>query len=159
MPELDVRIVKLDPIRVASAYGFGPGPEPIAWDKLTAYMKETNLLNDGQPHRFFGFNNPDPSPGSPNYGYEQWVTVGPDAAPGKEVEIKEFGGGLYAVTRSTLAQITETWQALFAWRERSNHPFGRHQWLEEAIHFDPMTPVDAQGPENMVFDLYMPITE
>lgn len=159
MPELDVRIVKLEPIRVASAYGFGPGPEPIAWEKLTAYMKETSLLNDGQEHRFFGFNNPDPSPGSPNYGYEQWVTVGPDAGPGKDVEIKEFGGGLYAVTRSNLAQITETWHKLFAWREQSGHPFGRHQWLEEALNFHPDKTVDEIGPENLFFDLYMPITE
>jgi effector-binding domain-containing protein len=34
MSEIDVRIVKLEPMQVASAYGFGEEPEYIAWGKL-----------------------------------------------------------------------------------------------------------------------------
>ena len=34
MSELDVRIVKLEPMRVASAHGFGTNPEEQAWDKI-----------------------------------------------------------------------------------------------------------------------------
>ena len=30
MTELDVRIVRIDPIRVAASYGYGSGPEGIA---------------------------------------------------------------------------------------------------------------------------------
>jgi DNA gyrase inhibitor GyrI len=159
MKELEVRIHSLEPLRVAAAHGFGQGPEPIAWEKLTAYIRKTGLLSDGQPHRFFGFNNPDPSPGSPNYGYEQWVTVGPEAQGEGEVKVKEFGGGLYAVTRTSLAEITETWQAFFAWLEGTAYRFGSQQWLEEAINFDLDQTVDQQGPENLILDLYMPITE
>jgi DNA gyrase inhibitor GyrI len=156
---LDVRIVKLDPMRVAAAHGFGAGPEPIAWDKLKAYMQYTHLMEDGQTHRFFGFNNPEPSPGSPNYGYEQWVTVGPDAQPEGEIQVKEFEGGLYAVTKTNLAEIGQTWQALFAWRERSPYHFGSQQWLEEVMTWDPIRTHDEMGPENVWIDLYMPIAE
>lgn len=157
MSELNVRIVKLDPMRVAVSHGFGEGPESIAWDKIKAYVLKTGLLNDGQPHRFFGFNNPDPAPGSPNYGYEQWVTVGPDAQPDADIRMKEFDGGLYAVTRTSLAEITQTWHSLIAWRERSPYKYAGHQWLEEALNWNPDQTVDAMGPENVMLDLYMPV--
>ncbi len=35
MSDNNVRIVKLEPQRVAVSYGFGSGPEGIAWEKLT----------------------------------------------------------------------------------------------------------------------------
>jgi hypothetical protein len=40
---------------------------------MKAWAEAHNLL--GKPHRLFGYNNPDPSPGSPNYGYDVWLTV------------------------------------------------------------------------------------
>ena len=70
MEPIEVHIVQLAPMRVASAHGFGASPETLAWDKLTTWAKERGLWQDAAPRRFFGFNNPDPSPGSPNYGYE-----------------------------------------------------------------------------------------
>jgi hypothetical protein len=76
MSELNMRIVKLDAMRVASAQGFGENPEEQAWEKLLAWAEPQGLLADQDAVRFFGFNNPNPSPGSPNYGYDQWVTVG-----------------------------------------------------------------------------------
>ena len=33
MSDLDVRIVKLEPVRVASFHGFGESPEDEAWNK------------------------------------------------------------------------------------------------------------------------------
>ena len=77
MSDLDVRIVKLEPVRVASFHGFGESPEDEAWNKLVAWAKPKGLLHDPQHHRIYGFNNPNPSPGSPNYGYEFWMAVGP----------------------------------------------------------------------------------
>ena len=82
MDQPDFRIVQLEPLRVASAHGFGEGPETLAWDKLTAWARERGLWQDGTSRRFFGFNNPDPSPGSPNYGYETWMTVGSEVELG-----------------------------------------------------------------------------
>jgi DNA gyrase inhibitor GyrI len=154
MEELSVRIVRLAPMRVASAYGFGPSPEGIAWQNLLDWAKAGGLLDVAPAPRFFGFNNPSPSAGSPNYGYEQWMTVGPDVAGGAGVELKDFAGGLYAVTRcENLLTITDTWHRLATWCEGSPYVMGQHQWLEESY-----TP-DVARLEDYVFDLYLPIAE
>ncbi len=158
MAELEVRIVKLEPIHVASAHGFGQEPENLAWEKLVAWSKPKGFLNDLKQHRIFGFNNPNPSPGSPNYGYEFWMVVGRDVKPEGEIEIKDFPGGLYAVTRCDVGDnpgesIPETWKKLVMWREDSKYKAANHQWLEEHI--------SGQGVPNdrFVLDLYMPISE
>jgi len=153
MSEIEVRIVTLEPMRVASAYGFGEQPEEQAWSKLLTWAKSQEY-EDLSQYRFFGFNNPNPSPGSPNYGYEQWMTVGPQVEGDDEIEIKDFQGGLYAVTRSQgLQNISENWQKLVVWREDSKYKEAHHQWLEECF-----TPL-AERLEDFVFDLYAPIVE
>ena len=153
MSEIEVRIVTLEPMRVASAYGFGEQPEEQAWSKLLTWAKSQGY-EDLSQHRFFGFNNPNPSPGSPNYGYEQWMTVGPEAEGDDEIEIKEFQGGFYAVTRSEgLQNISENWQRLVIWREDTKYREAHHQWLEECF-----TPL-AERLEDFVFDLCAPIVE
>lgn len=154
----DVRIVTLPPMRVAMTYGFGPGPEMIAWEKMNEFLRLSGLMTDGQPHRFLGFNNPSPAPGSPNYGYEQWVTVSPDTTPQGEAKIKAFDGGLYAVMRCRLDVIGDVWQQLVAWRESSPYRQGSHQWLEEALN----PPIHNDGeidPSEMELDLYLPIAK
>jgi DNA gyrase inhibitor GyrI len=152
MSDLPVRIVKLEPMLVASAYGFGEEPEMQAWDTLLSWARSKGMnLKD---HRFFGFNNPNPSPGSPNYGYEQWMTVNPEEEPAEGIEIKEFSGGLYGVTRCEGVQhITEIWMQLAIWREESKYQEAGHQWLEECF-----TP-EATQLEEYVFDLYAPIAD
>jgi DNA gyrase inhibitor GyrI len=153
MSENKVRIITLEPMRVASAHGFGTEPEGIAWDKILAFVAEKGL-KEVQGTRYFGFNNPNPAPGSPNYGYEQWVTVAPDVEATTDVEIKAFTGGLYAVLRCKgVEQIGQAWQQLTGWAENSNYQRSHHQWLEEVL-----TPPPT--PENeFVFDLYMPIAK
>lgn len=150
MGELEVRIVKLEPMRVASAYGFGTSPEEEAQSKLFAWAQANNLLNDDV--RFFGFNNPNPSPGSPNYGYEQWMTVGPNVEPEGEIRIQDFAGGLYVVTRCKLPEIGRAWRQLVEWCEDSEHTWIMTiQCLEEGLS-PPGTPF-----EDIVMDLYLPI--
>lgn len=154
MDEIDVRIVRVEPQRVAASYGFGSGPEDIAWKKMDSFVQEKKLMEDGAVHRFFGFNNPSPTPGSPNYGYEQWVTIGPDVTPSGDIQIKDFEGGLYAVTRCQLQNITEVWHKLAIWREKSPYRAGSHQWLEECLK----PPINGQGIEiTFELDLYIPI--
>jgi DNA gyrase inhibitor GyrI len=154
MTELDVKIVKLEPMRVASTYGFGPGPELVARDKLIAWAKPKGLLDNPGEHRIFGFNNPNPSHGSPNYGYEFWIAVGPEVEPEGEVRIEEFMGGLYAVTRCVgVLTISDTWNRLFQWLVDSRYNLAGHQWLEE--HIDPF----PASEEEMTLDLYAPIAE
>ena len=148
----DVKIVQLAPMRVASALGFGESPEEEAWETILAFAEARNLLAGPEIRRFFGFNNPSPAVGSPNYGYEQWMTVGPKVTGDERVEIKAFAGGLYAVTRCLgIPAIGETWRRLALWREDSPYRPAHHQWLEEALT-PPRTPV-----EDMVLDLYLPV--
>jgi DNA gyrase inhibitor GyrI len=156
MNELQVRIVHLEPMRVASVHGYGPSPEGVAWSKLFAWAKPKGLLDDYKERRIFGFNNPNPSPGSPNYGYEFWITVGPELEPEGEVHIQDFRGGLYAVTRCQgVENIGPTWQKLVEWLAHSKYEHARHQWLEE--HIGPA--IEHEDPSKLTLDLYAPIAE
>ncbi len=152
MNTLDVRIVTLDPMRVASVLGFGPSPEAVAWEKLAGWAGPRGLLAGPDRPRIFGFNNPSPSPASPNYGYEFWIEVGPGVDTDDQVEVKQFGGGLYAVTRCQgVETITDTWKLLVAWLAASPYRQASHQWLEEHI-----SGADV-ALEELTLDLYAPI--
>ena len=156
MNTLDVRLVTLAPLRVASFYGFGPSPALAAWEKLMAWSRPKGLLDGPEQARIFGFNNPNPSAGSPNSGYEFWIEVGPAVTVASEevaaVKNAAFAGGRYAVTRCQgVEAIPSTWQALVQWLADSSHQPGSHQWLEEHLG-----PVD-RPPEEWLFDLYAPI--
>ena len=154
MSKLDVRIVELEPLRVASAHAYSASPEDDAMKKLLAWAKPGGLLGDPEQYRVFGFDNPSPSPGSPNYGYELWITIGPDVEPEGEIKAKEFPGGLYAVTRCEVKNpwddIPTTWKRLVAWREDSKYRAAHHQWLEE--HLGPL-----EAASEFVLDFYLPI--
>ncbi len=153
MSKNDVRILTLEPMHIASAHGFGSEPEGIAWDKILAFVEEKGV-KDGDGTRYFGFNNPNPSPGSPNYGYEQWVTIAPEVEATADTEIKDFPGGMYAVLRCEgIENIGKVWQDLMAWSETSPYRRGKHQWLEEVLT-PPPTPFDK-----FILDLYLPIAE
>lgn len=154
MSELKVRIVKLEPTRVASVYGFGESPEGEVWEKLVAWAEPKGLLDDRERHRIFGFNNPNPSPGSPNYGYEFWIEVGSEVEPEKEVRIVDFPGGLYAVARCKgIPTIGKVWKQLVTWLEDSKYKHASRQWLEENL-----SPVGT-SPDELLMDLYLPIAE
>lgn len=157
MSNLDVRIVKLPPMRVACVNGFGESPEGMAFDKMKAWAEAHNLT--GKPHRLFGYNNPDPSPGSPNYGYDVWITVDGSVQADEEARIIDFPGGLYAVARIDVKNpwedIPGTWRELVKWREASQYRHGQHQWLEEHIGL-----LDEMGGDQpFTLDLHMPIVE
>jgi DNA gyrase inhibitor GyrI len=153
MNELAVRIVKLEPLRVASFHGFGPSPERLAAQKLAAWAGPRGYLADPARHRVFGFNNPNPSAGSPNYGYEFWIVVGPEVEGTEEVPVLEFGGGLYAVTRCQgVENIGPTWGRLVQWLTDSRYRHAEHQWLEENLN-----PGFTATDEELLLDLYAPI--
>ena len=153
MSQQEIKIVKLDPMRVASFHGFGSEPETMAWDKLSAWAKKKGL-EDGT-FRIFGFNNPDPTPGSPNYGYEFWITIGENVESDGEAEIKQFPGGLYAVAhcevKGDFEAIGRGWKAMITWLEDSPYKRASHQWMEEhpaSLDF---------VPEEFVLELFAPI--
>lgn len=157
MSKLDVRIVTLKPMTMASAYGFGSSPEGMAEDKMVAFLKANNLLEGyGTKRRHFGFNNPDPSAGSPNYGYEIWVEVERGIEPQGDIRIVTFFGGLYAVTRfENLDNIGRVWEELVKWRETSKYREAPQQCLQLENLLNPL----ETDPAKFVFELYQPIIE
>ena len=155
LTDIDVRLVEIEPMRVASIWGFGKEPELIAFAKLDKWARPRGIRENPDQHRIFGFNNPDPYPGTPNYGYEIWVEVGPEEEPVDDVRIIRFDGGLFAVARCEVPTgeydvIGATWKKLVAWREDSDYKWGHHQWLEQNITSD------RPGIE-FILDLHLPI--
>lgn len=154
--KLDVRIVKLVPVKVAYYRGYGVNPEREAWIPITEwlladakepyfkqfgtypdakellkYAEINNLYKPPKNRRYFGFDNPLRTEDNPEYGYEVWVTVNEGEKEDDKVKFKDFKGGLYAVTRAkkSTKSLIETWQKLFKWLETSGYKHGSHQWL------------------------------
>ncbi|NIM49048.1 MAG: hypothetical protein GTO22_07285 [Gemmatimonadales bacterium] len=157
MAGLDVHIVDLPPMRVATTRALGNSPEDEAWEKLRAWAEPRGLLDDLQRHPVYGYNNPPPVPGRPDYGYEFWIKVDPDAEPEGDVELKDFGGGRYAVTSCRLhgdpeGSVPEVWQKLLGWVESSGHTWRHTHELEGLLN--------PEAPhEQILLDLYLPIEE
>lgn len=155
--ELDVRIVSLEPMRVASVRAISKSPEVEAWTQMKTWSEKQGLLDNPEEHPVFGFNNPDPSPNKENYGYEFWIKIDPEIQPEGDIEVKEFTGGLYAVTTTRLIvnsdNIIPSWKKLAEWVNKSSkYDFGTHQYLEK--HINPRA-----SPEDLILDLYCPIKE
>ena len=156
MTRPDVRIMDLPPMRVASALGYGTEPENQAGKMIVAFARSIGLEPGDEGYRTFGSNNPNPTPGSPNYGYEMWLVVGPDVEARPPIEIKRIPGSKYAVTRFTgLSHIGNTWRELVAWFEDS--PYTKPpNWCTCLEHV--VNPTQTE-PEKWVFDLYLPIAD
>ena len=152
--EGEVRIVELPAMRVASTLGFGPHPEDQAVERIMRFARTVGLLPGGRGYRTFGFDNPSPSPGSPNYGYECWLVVGPDVEAEPPIVIKRVAAGKYAVTRCVgLQHIGQRWRALCVWVEDSPYrlPPNGGRCLEEFLN-----PAE-QDRSKWVIDLYIEI--
>jgi effector-binding domain-containing protein len=144
----------MDPMRVASVIGFGPSPEAQAAKKMRAFMAAKGLNWEGV--RWYGFNNPNPSPGSPNYGYEVWITVGPEVEGDGEVTIREIPARRYVMAHCDgLHRIGEDWKKLVLWLEQSRYRWPAHcsECLEHLL-----THPDRPEAE-YAFDLYLPIAD
>ena len=151
--ELHPRIITLDPMHVASFCVVGKDPEIKAFKLMSEWATKAGLMdNDGT--RYFGFDNPAPSSDRDEYGYEVWASPGIENADFDAVNVKEFAGGMYAVTRTSLTNIGQTWRELIAWREGSKYGEGKHQCLEEHLSL----PIGRSFNE-IEIDLYLPIAD
>jgi DNA gyrase inhibitor GyrI len=155
MPDLEVNIVRLEPMTVASSRAFGSSPESKAWDQLRAWAEPRGLLEDLEAHPVFGFNNPNPTPDTEEYGYEFWISIDLGEEPSGNIEIKDFAGGWYAVTFCRLTgdpNILESWKLLWAWVQNSEYKWLEAHGLEKLV--DPMAPEDE-----LELELFLPIEE
>lgn len=149
----DVRIIELKPMRVAYYCAKSSSPEKDAWDVMLEWAEE-NGVRDIATARYFGFNNPNPTEGNSVYGYEVWITV-PDGISGSgDIKVKEFSGGLYAVTSTFLYDIGERWNMLMKWIYDSDFECRKDICLEESI-----APNRKWHENNTQLDLFCPIKE
>jgi DNA-binding transcriptional MerR regulator len=147
-----VRIVELKPMRVANYRAVSASPEEEAWAVMNRWVEEAGLTRLATT-RYFGFDNPSPTPGKPEYGYEVWVTLPEGVEPPAPIQTKQFGGGLYAVTTATgIGEIFPTWQRLVAWlNAHDQYAPAQGICLEETV-----TPY-GWPIEKVQLDLYEPI--
>ncbi|PTY06174.1 hypothetical protein DB347_12035 [Opitutaceae bacterium EW11] len=151
-----LRIEKLPAMRVASVQATSTTPERDAWAKLEAWAAPLGLLNDLDRHPVFGFNNPRPRPNHPDHGYEFWIRVDPETAAAPGIALKDFPGGLFAVTRCRLVgdpagEIDHVWLDLWKSVQTGPYRWRQAQELEK--------PVDPRAPESeLCLDLYLPVT-
>ena len=150
-----VRIENLAPLRVASFRAVSSTPEQDAWDKLQRWAGPKGLLRDLSAHPVFGFNSPTPVRGDPEYGYEFWIGVGPDAQSEEGGEVKNFAGGLFAVTTCKLqddpqGRLRDVWTRLWEFSQS-----GLYRWRPTHELERPHNP--QARPEEMVLDLLLPI--
>lgn len=151
---ISVNIVRLEPMRVASAYGFGASPEELAWQKMVQWAGPKGFLNNIASHPIFGFNNPSPTPRNPRYGYEFWLKVGTDVEPEDDIRIGEFFGGMYAVTRCEAQGHPETnipacWRSLAEWCRNNRYRVGPNA-LERFLS-------SPEDPANLIMELCCPV--
>jgi len=149
-------------MRVVSFHAVSRSPELDGWAKMKSWAKPKDLLDNQEKNPVYGFNNPDPIPGKKEYGYEYWIRVEPDFES-DEVAVKDFPGGLFAVTFCNAKEDMEneffkekgyliTWKKLADWVNASKYSCGNAPCLEH--HLDCNVPEDE-----LVFDLYYPIKE
>jgi len=149
----DVKIVELPQMRVAACRATGKHPEIDAFKTLVAWAEKSGVPH-GDGARFFGFDNPRPSPDAAEYGYEIWLAVGPDVEASNGIVIREIPGGKYAVSRTVLSTIGQSWKDIVAWREARGYRESPRQCLEEHLEL----PIDISH-DAVTIDLYLPIEQ
>jgi len=161
MTEPKIRIVEHPSMKVISFHGFGQGPEDIAIAAMLEWV-EKHTFFEYKDVRCFGFNNPDPTPGSPNYGYEIWLTL-PDQLEISDAPVKTFSGGTYAVVHceGSMAEAEEfipsAWKSLMEWLENNKYQLGQHQWLEEHLGANGLLIPQMIKSGRLSLDLHLPI--
>jgi len=161
MHKFPVEIKSLPTMKVASVRAISQTPENDAKAILDKYIKKHNLMDDPESHPIFGFNNPDPTPGHKEYGYEFWIKIDSIAETEADVIIKEIPSALYVVKECNLFDesnseffkahgFLESWSQLSQWVKESDYQEGSHQGLEKALNH-------GAEFEDLQLELYMPI--
>jgi effector-binding domain-containing protein len=134
-----MQVVNVPESKAARFHAFSSSPEEEAWGRMMewaqahGFWKAGVMLEPDASARIYGYNNPNPSAGSPNYGYE-FLAVGPD--PDGAPDVVDFPGGRYVVVPfegDDPHGLPEAWRALVERAEREGHETGHHQWLERHL--------------------------
>jgi DNA gyrase inhibitor GyrI/DNA-binding HxlR family transcriptional regulator len=149
--EMEVKIVELKPMRVASFRAVSVSPEHDATEMLLRWATGKGYLNDLEKHPIYGFNNPNPTTGKKEYGYEFWIKVDEDYTE-EDINLKDVPGGRYAVTTCrNLSEIGELWRRLGNWVKENGYEYNKDAECLEKTHNI------AASDDQLVLDLYAPI--
>ncbi|BCZ46789.1 hypothetical protein psyc5s11_28560 [Clostridium gelidum] len=158
----DIKVLKkLETMRVAYYCYYGKHSEDNAFTVMREWINKTGMNINEQKLRIWGFDNPSPSEGHDEYGYEVCITIDEDIDVNDDkIKTKFLDGGLYAVigvkpdeNGEIGYEIMKAWKRFNNWLTDSKYIYGGHQWLEEHLGFD-----DNFNHIGGV-DLYMPIME
>ncbi|MCK5045797.1 MAG: effector binding domain-containing protein [Candidatus Heimdallarchaeota archaeon] len=153
--ELEVQFIRLQPMRVVSFQAISESPENEAWAKLREWAEPKGYFDDLDKNPIYGFNNPNPSPGKKEYGYEFWLVVNPDFKS-DEVEVKDVPESFNVVTRCNVEDpvrdITEAWKKILEWIKKHKIKFAGRCGIEKVI-------VPSHSGEGFILDIYIPVVE
>lgn len=153
-----VRIVLLPPCTVASYQFAGDDPEEKVGEVMDMFIRSSKLYEIKPDARMFGFNNPEPQPGSDYHGYEDWVTIPDDMEVASPLVKKHYDGGLYAAYTINFPDFYE-WNFLKEWVKNSEKYQEDHRdYMEE--HLNWVYSSHMGWPENGIdgkIDLLLPI--
>lgn len=129
--KLNVRILHLPPMTVASYHHIGADPEEVVGDRMSRFVQESKLYEAKPDARMFGFNHPNPGIlEDGTHGYEDWVTIPEDFPLPEDFTRKQFPGGLYAALTIRFPEFQYWWEL--------------NKWVEASEEFD----IDWRGDEN-----------
>lgn len=162
----NVRIVLLPPYTVASYHFMGENPEETVGAQMDKFVRESRLYELKPDARLFGFNHPNPSANSPQYGYEDWVTIPEDMEVPAPLVKKHFAGGLYAAHTIKFGDFHE-WNFLHRWvidneKYTSNYSEQGEEVMGGCLeeHLNWVYASHMEWPENFIdgqLDLLLPI--
>ncbi|MBQ8150151.1 MAG: effector binding domain-containing protein [Clostridia bacterium] len=128
--KLNVRILHLPPMTVASYHYIGKDPEEVVGDRVCRFIQESGLYEVKPDARMFGFNHPNPGILEDGlHGYEDWVTIPEDFPLPEDFTRRQFSGGLYAALTIRFPEFQYWWEL--------------NKWVEASSEFD----IDWRGDE------------
>lgn len=153
--DMDVRIEKVAPMRVAFVRKTGPYNEcEEAWEKLCAWAGKRGLLR--MDAKYLGVGHDDPQITPPDkIRYDACVTVDESVEGEGAVGIQNVGGGRYAVTthKGPYENLESVYAELMGkWLPQSGERIGDCLCFEMYLN-DP----DSTPPEELLTDIYLSI--
>ena len=138
---MDVKLIELKKMKIASFQCEGPGAEAKVHKKLISWAMKNDLLKEEKKYHLYGFDNPMMTKEKPN-GYELWLPIDRDIKESDGIKIKNFEGGIFLAREMTLKNFFTPdlgWKLLhpnLPWMKENKYEIDWDKWpigLEETI--------------------------
>ncbi|GFK94043.1 Transposon Tn10 TetD protein [Fundidesulfovibrio magnetotacticus] len=156
--DMDVTIVRKEPLRVAYARATGPYRQSAteAWNRLMALAGPKGLFRPGA--RYLGVGHDDPSSTAPELiRYDACVTVGPEFQPEGELAVMDLPGGEYAVVlhKGPYEEAEKVYMWLYGvWLPQSGREPAPRPGYEEYLNSPETTP-----PAELLTEINVPLAD